>query len=133
MTNMKSRSTQFGVRENTASLRQHDSRLATDARANSIRTEAHNLRTRLATLQNETLAPDDGNPSYAAPAATGGDALTTEVAGEPQFLTVSEVAIRLRVSRNWVYNHARSLGAYHLGKYLRFSWSKVLQRLGDNS
>src|SRR2546430_7292471 len=36
-----------------------------------------------------------------------------------QFLTVQEVASRLGVSRNWVYNHAETLGAYHLGKYLR--------------
>ncbi len=46
-----------------------------------------------------------------------------------EFLTVEEVAVRLCVSRNWVYNHADALGAYHLGKYLRFSWSRVLERL----
>jgi len=46
-----------------------------------------------------------------------------------QFLTVQEVALRLGVSRNWVYNHAETLGAYHLGKYLRFSWSRVLECL----
>lgn len=45
------------------------------------------------------------------------------------FLTVKEVAVRLCVSCNWVYSHADALGAYHLGKYLRFSWSKVLERL----
>ncbi len=46
-----------------------------------------------------------------------------------QFLTVQEVSLRLGVSRNWVYNHAETLGAYHLGKYLRFSWSRVLECL----
>ncbi len=46
-----------------------------------------------------------------------------------EFLTVEEVAVRLCVSRKWVYNHADALGAYHLGKYLRFSWSRVLERL----
>jgi excisionase family DNA binding protein len=45
-------------------------------------------------------------------------------------LTVDEVALRLCVSRNWVYNHASEIGAYRLGKYLRFSWSRVLERLG---
>ena len=45
------------------------------------------------------------------------------------FLTVKEVAVRLCVSCNWVYSHADALGAYHLGKYLRFSWSRVLERL----
>jgi excisionase family DNA binding protein len=45
------------------------------------------------------------------------------------FLTVEEVAVRLCVSRNWVYTHATELGVYRLGKYLRFSWSTVLERL----
>jgi hypothetical protein len=74
------------------------------------------------------------NPHNAAPqrAATGGGAPGDGLAPEPEFLTVSEVALRLRVSRNWVYNHAHLLGVYHLGKYLRFSWPKVLERLGAN-
>jgi excisionase family DNA binding protein len=45
------------------------------------------------------------------------------------FLTVSEVATRLRVKSSWVYGHADELGAYRLGKYLRFSWDRVLERL----
>jgi hypothetical protein len=45
------------------------------------------------------------------------------------FLTVSEVAARLRVRSSWVYEHADDLGVYRLGKYLRFSWSRVLERL----
>jgi excisionase family DNA binding protein len=45
------------------------------------------------------------------------------------FLTVSEVAARLRVKSSWVYQHADDLGAYRLGKYLRFSWDRVLERL----
>jgi len=47
-----------------------------------------------------------------------------------QLLTVDEVAARLSVSRNWVYNHADAIGGYRLGKYLRFSWPRVLERLG---
>jgi hypothetical protein len=57
--------------------------------------------------------------------ATGG-----EKRAEDQLLTVDEVATRLSVSRNWVYNHADTIGGYRLGKYLRFSWPRVLDRLG---
>jgi len=60
------------------------------------------------------------------PPAANGDAID---APETEFLTVSEVAARLRVTRNWVYNHADALGAVHLGKYLRFSWPRVLECL----
>jgi hypothetical protein len=45
------------------------------------------------------------------------------------FLTVNEVATNLRVRPNWVYLHADELGAYRLGKYLRFSWPRVLECL----
>ena len=60
---------------------------------------------------------------------------STEATGEKkraedQLLTVNEVAARLSVSRNWVYNHADTIGGYRLGKYLRFSWPRVLERLG---
>ncbi len=44
-------------------------------------------------------------------------------------LTVNEVADRLRVKASWVYTHAADLGAYRLGKYLRFSWIRVLERI----
>ncbi len=44
-------------------------------------------------------------------------------------LTISEVAVRLRVKVSWVYAHADDLGAYRLGKYLRFSWGRVLEHL----
>lgn len=46
-----------------------------------------------------------------------------------EFLTVQEVADRLRVKASWVYLHADELGAYRLGKYLRFSWQRVLERI----
>lgn len=42
------------------------------------------------------------------------------------FLTPEELADRLQVTRSWVCRHAQELGAYHLGKYIRFSWPKVL-------
>ena len=44
------------------------------------------------------------------------------------FLTASEVAARLEVKPSWVYRHADDLGASRLGKYLRFSWVRVLER-----
>ena len=44
-------------------------------------------------------------------------------------LTVPEVAERLRVGRRWVYEHAEQLGVYRAGKYLRFDWSRVTERL----
>jgi predicted DNA-binding transcriptional regulator AlpA len=44
-------------------------------------------------------------------------------------LTVPELAERLRLSRSWVYDHADDLGAFRLGKYLRFSLPRVMERL----
>ncbi len=48
-----------------------------------------------------------------------------------ELLTVQEIAARLRVKPSWVYTHADSLGAYRLGKYVRFSWSIKLSRMGE--
>ena len=48
---------------------------------------------------------------------------------EIEILTVEEIATRLKVKTSWVYTHADALGAYKLGKYLRFSWDRVLERL----
>lgn len=49
---------------------------------------------------------------------------------EESFLTVSEIAKRLKVKESWVYGHSNELGAIHLGKYLRFYWPHVVERLG---
>ena len=53
----------------------------------------------------------------------------------PDLLTVEEIAARLRVKSSWVYTHADELGALRLGKYLRFSWERVLEHLerGESS
>lgn len=48
---------------------------------------------------------------------------------QPMLLTVEEVAARLRVKPSWIYGHADALGAIRLGKYLRFLWPRVLERL----
>ena len=45
------------------------------------------------------------------------------------FMTVGEIAATLRVKRSWVYTHADQLGAYRIGKYLRFYLPRVLQCL----
>jgi hypothetical protein len=46
-----------------------------------------------------------------------------------EILTVDQVAIRLQLNPSWVYAHADQLGAYRTGKYLRFRWQRVLERL----
>lgn len=51
---------------------------------------------------------------------------------EDEILTVEEVAARLKVKPSWVYAHADDLGAYRLHKYLRFSWTRLLQRIENN-
>ncbi|PYX85529.1 MAG: hypothetical protein DMG70_03305 [Acidobacteria bacterium] len=46
-----------------------------------------------------------------------------------EILTVEQVANRLQLKPSWVYAHADQLGAYRTGKYLRFRWQRVLERL----
>lgn len=46
-----------------------------------------------------------------------------------RLLTVDEIAERLRVKPSWVYSHQDELGVRRLGKYLRFLWPDVLERL----
>ena len=53
--------------------------------------------------------------------------------GETKLLTVPELASRLRVKNSWIYCHADELGAFRLGKYLRFSWVGVINRLAEVS
>lgn len=53
----------------------------------------------------------------------------TDRPGADEILTVPELANRLRMKPSWIYGHADELGAYRLGKYLRFSWPRVLSRL----
>jgi len=45
------------------------------------------------------------------------------------FMTVAEIAATLKVKTSWVYTHADELGAYRIGKYLRFCLPRVMQRL----
>jgi len=49
-----------------------------------------------------------------------------------QYLTVEELAQKLRVPKSWVYSQTRKTGAGSLprvkfGKYLRFEWNSIQQ------
>lgn len=84
-------------------------------------------------LENEAAATESRIPSlkvFDLSLTESTTATGEEKRAEDQLLTVDEVATRLSVSRNWVYNHADTIGGYRLGKYLRFSWPRVLERLG---
>jgi hypothetical protein len=122
---MKDAPTQLDMRENTASSRRHASRASMSAVSETlddselVENEAAATESRIPTLKVFDL------PLSESTAATG-----EEKRAEDQLLTVDEVAARLSVSRNWVYNHADAIGGYRLGKYLRFSWPRVLERLG---
>ena len=112
---MNHRSTQFGVRENTASPRQHASRLAVESRFDSIRAEDVNPRGGF------------NDPSHAASnhAATDG-----KRKDENHLLTVGEVAELLQVSVSWVYEQTRRrcpgrIPGFRLGKYWRFTSEDV--------
>jgi hypothetical protein len=48
---------------------------------------------------------------------------------EVELKTVNELAELLRLKPSWVYDHADDLGAFRLGKYLRFSLPRVMERL----
>ena len=124
---MKFRQTQFGMRENTAPPGQHASRFAASSSSSQLTKSVGLLQEEGAASQSETsdvavfeLPLQDANE-----ATVGKDQVLRH------FLTVAEVAVRLGVSRNWVYTHASELGVCRLGKYLRFSWTRVLERLGQ--
>jgi len=50
------------------------------------------------------------------------------------FLTLDELALRLRVKKSWIYSRTRESGPnsiprIRIGKYLRFSWPEVCEWL----
>ena len=119
---MKPRPTQFGVRENTASSRQHAPRLSLDTRSTAICTEEETPETQRSSSFNEPQAAGSENtlPAASQRVTTGG-----ERRDESSLLTVHEVADLLQVPVSWVYQHTRphcahSLPHLKLGKYLRF-------------
>ena len=115
---------QFGMHENTAPSRQHASRtavssLSADSRAiDSLNDEAKSRR-----------STTDGAEVIQLPLTAANEATGRTEQDTTPLLTVSQVARRLGVTCGWVYTHADQLGVYRLGKYLRFSWSRVLERL----
>jgi|SRR5580704_13893264 excisionase family DNA binding protein len=123
---MKPHPTQFGVRENSASQRQHDLRLATRAYSNSTRVNKSSLDVRTPSADHDSSVRDRQDKGYA---PSQRDAATVERA-EAQLLTIRDVAEILRVPVSWVYGRMRKrsreqLPAFRLGKYWRFRYDEV--------
>ena len=124
---MNSRPTQFGVRENTASSRQHASRLAVDPLSSSHATII------------DTSQLQEPAPLFSPRMGEDNSGLPLKAA----LLTVQQVAELLQVPVSWVYERVRKrslerLPGYRLGKYWRFREAEVLswverQRAGARS
>jgi excisionase family DNA binding protein len=120
------RSTQLGARENTASSRQHASRLVDsssplrpDRLSQSLKEKSRSL----VTPKVQPVAPFAREPHNR---ATGEERVDRD-----PLLTIKEVAELLRVPISWVYGRTRKraldrLPGYRLGKYWRFSENEVL-------
>ncbi len=125
---MKPNPTQFGVRENTASPRQHDSRGALQSvpsEPQAIRSGSDEDNKLKPPLPSRTMSPTSP-PKAAYIAATGGEARHQDC-----LLTVQEVSELLKVPVSWVYGRTRRrsserLPGYRLGKYWRFRESEVI-------
>jgi hypothetical protein len=50
-----------------------------------------------------------------------------------QFLTVKEMAERLRLSPATIYNKRHVLGGFKIGGSIRFDWDKTIERLREES
>jgi excisionase family DNA binding protein len=127
---MNRRPIQFGVRENTASLRQHASRLPIDALVAMTETTPRGSQQR----QKPVVGSCTGDSLIARPldAATRG-----ENGDRDPLLTIKEVAQLLRVPVSWVYGRTRKravdrLPGYRLGKYWRFSQDEVFAWVKSN-
>jgi excisionase family DNA binding protein len=124
---MKLRPTQFGARENTASARQHASRLAVESLSSPSATQ----------LKSSHL--QEPSPVYSPRAEE--DALGTP--SKSALLNVQQVAELLQVPVSWVYERVRKrslerLPGYRLGKYWRFREADIQawierQRMGAPS
>ena len=124
---MKPRPTQFGVRENTASSRQHAPRPSTGTASNPLCIDEGISETEGSSIRNDGQAAEFQDELHAASqhAATVG-----KERHKDHLLTVHEVAELLRVPVSWVYGRMRRrsterLPAYRLGKYWRFSESEI--------
>ena len=125
---MKLRPTQFGVRENTASPRQHASRLAVDTRSNIAHLAEENLETQLTSPHDARSAKGSENSLHP---VSQDETTVGDGRDERHLLKVHEVAELLQVPVSWVYGRIRKrslerLPGYRLGKYWRFRKEEVL-------
>jgi excisionase family DNA binding protein len=125
---MKPHSNKPGARENTASPRQHASRLAVSTHPNDIQIEEADSRTAAFFPKEDSRAEELKSPVDPAPRHPVN---WVESRGENHFLNVQEVAAMLQVPVSWVYGRMRKraryrLPGYRLGKYWRFSEIEVL-------
>src|ERR1700674_4321512 len=124
---MKLRPTQFGVRGNTASPRQHAPRLAVSHSQSQSNGVSGNPK------GDGSSPPMPGAISMFVPSLTEAANATAE--GERtengQLLSVHDVADLLQVPASWVYGHTRDrcpdrIPGFRLGKYWRFDEADVL-------
>jgi excisionase family DNA binding protein len=125
---MKSRPTQFGVRENTVSTGQHDSRLSTGIASNALCLDDQPAQTQRTLFQRDRSTASPQDEVQAAPKRT---ATLEEMGPEDHFLTVHEVAKLLQVPVSWVYGRVRKrsierIPGYRIGKYWRFRQEEVI-------
>jgi excisionase family DNA binding protein len=119
---MKLRPIQFGERVNTASARQHASRLEVDSHSSGDSLLVEDPETSLISQPHATAARVSERPLNA---ASQGAATGKMERDEGPLLNVQEVAQLLQVPVSWVYERVRRrslerLPAYRLGKYWRF-------------
>ncbi len=132
---MKLRPTQFGVRENTASSRQHASRLAVSSSL------SQKQRVSVAADKDENGAPPAClvvEPRETFHGENPHEATGEKERGDSHLLTVQDVAELLQVPVSWVYKHAgpqcsNPLPCMKLGKYLRFRSTDIMAFLRSNS
>ena len=124
---MKLRPTQFGVRENTASPRQHASRLEVSrSQSQSNGVSGNPRRDESSQHVSGAISMDEPSVTEAANAATG-----EERTENGQLLSVHDVADLLQVPVSWVYGHTRDrcpdrIPGFRLGKYWRFDEADVV-------
>jgi excisionase family DNA binding protein len=125
---MKSRPTQFGVREHTASQRQHASRVASDTRSNIAHFAEEGPEAQPTSSRNAPSVKVPENPLHS---ASHDDATGRDARDGRHLIDVHEVAELLHVPVSWVYGRMRKrslerLPGYRLGKYWRFRKDEVL-------
>jgi excisionase family DNA binding protein len=124
---MKLRPTQFGVRENTASPRQHAPRLpVSHSQSQSNGVSGNSKGDESSPHMRSGISMFEPSLTEAANAATRGE--RTE---NGQLLSVHDVADLLQVPVSWVYGHTRDrcpdrIPGFRLGKYWRFDEADVL-------